>query len=720
MTTTNLLKAIAAVSFLTVLSCTKEIGTDPAGTPEQPAKQAPEVKTYTMSVVARKNEIGTKALSLEGSTLNSTWATSESIYVTDINPGSGNIGAMAPRNAAWASSPLHPTTSGVSSTLAGTFDGLNINQGDLLRLQFPKGGTMSYEGQKGTLEDISANYDYAVAYVNAGEVENGNITPNGPANFVNQQAIVKFKFLDKAGNPLDVSKLTITAGSGKLVQQKTYRDMTVFVPDYTLVTGDCSEGVAEEYKIDNLFNGNLDFKWQSGPGQKKNGAWVVRFHTSESQVDGYTFATSKDTGTESPYYPNRNPKSWVVKAAGNFINIDYNTIATVSDDKVMRDESDKWYFYAVEKAARYYSFGFEISENQGDEFLQLGELCLLTFNHNTTYGPLTVTPATPTSELTVALCNDYVNTVNNSFRDNYKIVAIADDDIYDYEKSEVSFEKGKYYEITIKMNKVASLFSVGNNKRVHFAPGNLYWSYGEWRMYANAWEYVGNAANNNNPTATEGRIDLFCWGATGLNGVAPNTETSFYTENVNLAGDNEWGNVDLAYNPTGQTGWRTLSNPEWFYLINTRHNARSKMGFATITHDNGLATCGLVLLPDGWILPDGYSFTSGLPDRYSTNIYTKDQWDNMALAGAVFLPAAGQRSGSVVTNVDNPSPEYSNSGYYWTSSFSTYMDQGNQCAYYVWFSDTGGFNNTTGTEGYRYYEDRRSRGKSVRLVCDAE
>ena len=33
--------------------------------------------------------------------------------------------------------------------------------------------------------------------------------------------------------------------------------------------------------------------------------------------------------------------------------------------------------------------------------------------------------------------------------------------------------------------------------------------------------------------------------------------------------------------------------------------------------------------------------------------------------------------------------------------------------------EAGGFNNTTGTEGYRYYEDRRSRGKSVRLVRDA-
>ncbi len=715
MTTSDLLKAIAAVSILTVFSCTKE----PAQTEEQTSPR------YTMSVLAEKAEIGTRVLSLTDGTLNATWATTENIYVTDINPASGSIGTNAPRNADWASSPLHPTASGASATLTGTFEGLSINQGDLLRLQFPKGGTMSYEGQKGTLENIAANYDYAVAYVNAAEIKDGNITPNGPAKFVNQQAIVKFKFLDKAGKPLNVSKLTITAGSGKLVQQKAYRDMTVFIPDYDLVPNEYSEGV-EEYKITNLFDGNLAFKWQSGPGQKINGAWVVRFGSkSEYQVDGYTFATCNDTGTQNPYHPNRNPKSWVVKASGNWIG--YYPIASVSDDKVMRDESNKWYFYAVEKAARYNNFGFEISENQGNEFLQLGELCLLTFNHNATYGPLTVTPDSPSSELTVALCNDYVNTLTGSIRDNYKLIATVGDDQYDYEKSEVAFEKGKYYEITIKMNKVASLFSVSKDKRVHFAPGNLYWSYGEWRMYANAWEYVGNAANNNNPTATEGsRLDLFCWGATGLNGVAPNTESSFLADNVNLAGNNDWGNVNLAYNPTGQTGWRTLSKEEWFYLINTRHNARSKMGFATITHPNGLATRGVVLLPDGWILPDGCSFTAAaLPDnyKYSTNTYTEAQWVYMALDGAVFLPAAGQRSGTVVTNVDNPGNPYSDpySGYYWTSTHSTYLDtEENPFACYVWFSEAGGFNNTTGTEGYRYYEDRRSRGKSVRLVRDAE
>lgn len=717
MTTSDLLKAIAAVSILIVFSCTKE----PAQTEEQTSTR------YTMSVLAEKAEISTRVLSLTGGTLDATWATTENIYVTDINPAfNGYITTYAPRNSAWASSPLHPTASGASATLTGTFEGLNINQGDLLRLQFPKGGTMSYEGQKGTLEDISANYDYAVAYVNAAEIKDGNITPNGPAKFVNQQAIVKFKFLDKAGKPLDVSKLTITAGSGKLVQQKAYRDMTVFIPDYKLVSNEYSEGVAEEYKITNLFDGNLDFKWQSGPGQKKNGAWVVRFGSESGyQVDGYTFATCNDTGTQNLYHPNRNPKSWVVKASGNWIG--YYPIASVSDDKVMRDESNKWYFYAVEKAARYNNFGFEISENQGDEFLQLGELCLLTFNHTTTYGPLTVIPATPTSELTVALCNDYLNTLTGSIHDNYKLIATVGDDQYDYEKSEVAFEKGKYYEITIKMNKVASLFSVSDNKRVHFAPGNLFWSEGAWRMYANAWEYVGNTANNTNPTATEGnRLDLFCWGATGLNGVAPNSATSFYTENVNLEGNNDWGNVELAYNPTGQTGWRTLSKEEWRFLINTRHNARSKMGFATITHTNGLATRGLVLLPDGWILPDGYSFTAAaLPDnyKYSTNIYTEDQWVDMALAGAVFLPAAGQRSGTVVTNVDNPGNPYSDpySGYYWTSTHSTYLDtEENPFACYVWFSEAGGFNNTTGTEGYRYYEDRRSRGMSVRLVRDAK
>lgn len=714
MTTTDLLKAIAAVSILTVFSCTKE----PAQTEEQTSTR------YTMSVLAEKAEIGTRVLSLTGGTLDATWATTENIYVTDINPDFNGYGTTsttyAPRNSAWASSPLHPTASGASATLTGTFEGLIINQGDLLRLQFPKSGTISYEGQKGTLEDISANYDYAVAYVNAAEIKDGNITPNGPAKFVNQQAIVKFKFLDKAGKPLDVSELTITAGSGKLVQQKAYRDMTVIVPDYQLVPNEYSEGVADQYKIDYLFSLDTDKKWQSGPGQKKNGAWVVRFHTSEIQVDGYTFATSKDTGTGTNFYKNRNPKSWVVKASGN--QIGYFPIASVTGDKVMRDESDKWYFYSVEKAARYNSFGFEISENQGDEFLQLGELCLLTFNHNTTYGPLTVTPATPTSELTVALCNDYVDTVNNSVDDYYKLIATVGSDKYVYEKSDVAFKKGEYYEITVKMTKVDSKFSVESNKKVYFAQSNLYWSAGKWVFHANPWNYVGNRNNNTTPYASnDSALDLFCWGANGAD-TEPNTVDSYCTSDDFLK-NHDWGWVHIENSPQEyDQKWRTLRNDEWDYLINTRQNAKSKMGFATITHPNGLVTRGLVLLPDGWILPDGCSFKAGLPDGFNTNTYTEEQWGNMALAGAVFLPAAGQRSGTVVSGVDNPGNEYSDtySGYYWTSTYSTYVTQETKCAYYVWFSEAGGFNNSTGAEGYRSYEDIRSRGKSVRLVRDAE
>ena len=713
MTTSDLLKAIAAVSILTVFSCTKE----PAQTEEQTSPR------YTMSVLAEKAEIGTRVLSLTDGTLNATWATTENIYVTDINPDFNGYSTIsttfAPRNSAWASSPLHPTASGASATLTGTFEGLSINQGDLLRLQFPKGGTMSYEGQKGTLEDISANYDYAVAYVNAAEIKDGNITPNGPAKFVNQQAIVKFKFQDKAGNPLDVSNLTITAGSGKLVQQKAYRDITVFVPEYTILTDESSVGDDFD-KIENLFSLDLDKKWRSDKGQKKDGAWVVRFHSPERQVDGYIFATCKDTGTETPYYPNRNPKSWVVKARANWIG--YNTIATVTDDKVMRDESNKWYFYAMEKTARYDSFGFEISENQGDEFLQLGELCLLTFNHNTTYGPLTVTPASPSSELTVALCNDFVSTVDNSVHDYYKLIATVGSDKYVYEKSDVAFKKGEYYEITVKMTKVDSKFSVGSNNKVYFAQSNLYWSNGKWVFHVNPWNYVGNRSNNTTPYASDdSNLDLFCWGANGAD-TEPNTVDSYCTSDDFLK-NHDWGWVHIENSPQEyDQKWRTLRNDEWDYLINTRQNAKSKMGFATITHPNGLVTRGLVLLPDGWILPDGCSFKAGLPDGFNTNTYTEEQWGNMALAGAVFLPAAGQRSGTVVSGVDNPGNEYSDtySGYYWTSTYSTYVTQETKCAYYVWFSEAGGFNNSTGAEGYRSYEDIRSRGKSVRLVRDAK
>ena len=121
---------------------------------------------------------------------------------------------------------------------------------------------------------------------------------------------------------------------------------------------------------------------------------------------------------------------------------------------------------------------------------------------------------------------------------------------------------------------------------------------------------------------------------------------------------------------------------------------------------------GSILLPDNWVLPAGASFTAsttqGLEDQgsdyhnnngnnFSHNTYSAKQWATMESAGAVFLPAAGDRIGTDVLNVGSD-------GRYWSASPS-----GTSIAYYLYFGlyDLG--------PQYGYYRDN---GQSVRLVQD--
>jgi hypothetical protein len=61
-------------------------------------------------------------------------------------------------------------------------------------------------------------------------------------------------------------------------------------------------------------------------------------------------------------------------------------------------------------------------------------------------GPLTIMPATPTSEIYAAIRSSYSNV-------RFTLTAIDENDVrYTYEKTDVKFEYGKYYSITVKMN----------------------------------------------------------------------------------------------------------------------------------------------------------------------------------------------------------------------------------------------------------------------------
>ena len=82
--------------------------------------------------------------------------------------------------------------------------------------------------------------------------------------------------------------------------------------------------------------------------------------------------------------------------------------------------------------------------------MQIEELELFESNYGTAYGDLTVTPASATSEIFVALRNE------NGSADTYTLSANVGGKKYAFSKSGVNFQNGKYYTVTVKMAEQAS------------------------------------------------------------------------------------------------------------------------------------------------------------------------------------------------------------------------------------------------------------------------
>lgn len=245
----------------------------------------------------------------------------------------------------------------------------------------------------------------------------------------------------------------------------------------------------------------------------------------------------------------------------------------------------------------------------------------------------------------------------------------------------------------------------GDGNKVYFSQGNLHYigSSQTWKFADHQWEVIGTSQGNTSQTTTR---DLFGWGTSGYNHGAVCYQpwsTSQTNSDYYAYGDYQYnlydqtGQADWGYNPIsnggGQAGqWRTLTEDEWVYVFQGRSGASSKYGHGKVNGQKGM-----ILLPDEWTLPSGMSFTPG--NSSWVNEYTTGQWEQMEQNGAVFLPAAGGRGGTSVSDVGS-------FGYYWSASY-------NDCdsAYFVLFGDS--YLNPQ-RDNNRYY------GFSVRLVRVAQ
>jgi len=252
-------------------------------------------------------------------------------------------------------------------------------------------------------------------------------------------------------------------------------------------------------------------------------------------------------------------------------------------------------------------------------------------------------------------------------------------------------------------NCVPGLFSVSADKQVFFSKGNLQYNAtpqeGESQWCFAPTQYsichtngddVGKGYSNWKEDDKYKWTDLFGWGM-WLVGETPLNTVTDYTKYLT--------SITTTFTTASAIGsdWTTFTNEELCYLFSyestslgnfTNDTREGKYGWGSIELSEREIVNGMILLPDGWTTkPEGV--------ETENNNYSIDEWELMEKAGAVFLPAAGSRFGTVVSGVGGI-------GYYWSSSA-----YGSERALYL---DFGSSSVRPGRN------DSRSYGQSVRLV----
>ena len=270
----------------------------------------------------------------------------------------------------------------------------------------------------------------------------------------------------------------------------------------------------------------------------------------------------------------------------------------------------------------------------------------------------------------------------------------------------------KYYYYPISSARPAGAlkgkFTVNSyGDQVRFSQGNLQYigsaSTPYWQFADKQWETLGN--NGQGSTNQNVDRDLFGWGTSGYNhgAVCYQPWSTSQTNSDYFAYGNRYrdlnystGQADWGYNAIRNggnqenSGWRTLTNDEWTYIINGR-NTPSGIRFA-MGSVNGVD--GLILLPDNW---DASTYTLNKTNNdyggFNANTISAADWTTILEAnGAVFLPKTVGRDGTSITTDCN----------YWSS---THSDIDN--AYCVYFANYIGYSNSV---------NDRSAGNVVRLV----
>lgn len=285
---------------------------------------------------------------------------------------------------------------------------------------------------------------------------------------------------------------------------------------------------------------------------------------------------------------------------------------------------------------------------------------------------------------------------------------------------------------------INGLFTINDDdEQVYFSQGNLQYigsaSTPYWKFADNQWDALGKTTGQDSDNPNVDR-DLFGWGTSGYNDSSDPYDVHYqpwatsadevnatynkygYGPSTNMPSPNltgssanyDWGVYNRISNGSNTTNtWRILtggSNGEWKYVFDIRSAStvngvtNARYAKAKVANMNGV-----ILFPDIYLHPTGVPQPVGINQTDNTgwngNDYSAAEFLLMQAAGAVFLPAVGDRSGTSVYFVGSY-------GYYWSASYSDSTH-----AYGVYFGS--GFFRLS-------LLNSRCTGQSVRLVAPAK
>ena len=261
-----------------------------------------------------------------------------------------------------------------------------------------------------------------------------------------------------------------------------------------------------------------------------------------------------------------------------------------------------------------------------------------------------------------------------------------------------------------------------NGDKVNFSRGNLQATYDgadwSWTFAENQWDYLGEGGANlliveDGVLSAPGTVDYFHWSVEdSYFGIYPVMKNGKFA-NYEKGEFRDWGEA-LGF------GWRTLSEPEWDYLLNGRAsgstvNAVSDARYTRcVINTDGTAANGLILFPDGVTIEASEATAWGLINTFTPfssagwrTKCTTEQWAALAAKGCVFLPTAGYRGYYTGDTKYWYATLMNEAGYYWTSTKTTDYN-----AYAL-------SNRYDGNTQYKILPDNdisRTTGNSVRLV----